>query len=193
MIAPSTIPAAMIKDEGWLVHQAQNGDREAFNELVRLYRLPVINLLFRIYGDEALAEDAAQTALVRAWQNLPRFRHGASFRNWILGIAMHCAIDNLRKERHEYSIDAIDEPSHSMQDDNPEQSLEQRQRSDLVQQAVLALPAASRMVLVLREYEGYSYQEIANILDIPIGTVMSRLNYARKALLDRLKPVLEDL
>ena len=171
-----------------LITRAQQGDRRAFGELARSHRKGVINVVYRMCGDENLAEDAAQEAFIRAWQNLPRYRPRSAFRNWLYRIATNVALDTLRRERETVDVDELPLPS---PEEGPEAVVEKRERGRMVQRAVLALPAASRSVLVLREYEGLSYREIAQTLAIPIGTVMSRLNYARKRLRESLAPALE--
>jgi len=173
-----------------LITQAQQGDRQAFGELVRRHREGVVNVVYRMCGDANLAEDAAQEAFIRAWQHLPGYRPRSPFRNWVYRIATNVALDMLRRERETVDIDAL---SLAASDRGPEATVEGRERGEQVRQAVLALPPASRTVLVLREYEGLSYREIADMLGIPIGTVMSRLNYARNRLRESLTPYLEVL
>jgi len=132
-------------------------------------------------GDVELAEDAAQDAFIRAWLNLSSFRPDKPFRNWIYRIAVNAALDFLRREPKTSSADL---ESLFLADslDGPEAAFIQKERTIIVQQAILSLTEASRAVLVLREYGGPSYPEIASTLDIPLGTVMSRLNYARERL-----------
>lgn len=176
--------------ETGLVSRAQYGDREAFGALVQQHHTGVINIIYRLCGDNYLAEDTAQEAFLRAWQHLNSFRPGTSFRNWLYRIAVNAALDVLRRQRPAVDLDEIELPSGR---EPVEAGLERRERAHQVRAAVLALPDACRAVLVLREYEGLSYTEIANTLDIPQGTVMSRLNYARKLLLGRLSPELENV
>ena len=168
-----------VYDEQTLVAQAQHGNRAAFSELVRYHREGVINVVYRMCGDVHLAEDAAQEAFIRAWQHLPSYQHRSPFRNWLYRIATNLALDMLRRERDMVDVDEVQLRTHTK---GPEDSMDQSERAVMVRTAVLALPSASRAVLVLREYEGLSYKEIANTLGIPIGTVMSRLNYARGCL-----------
>jgi RNA polymerase sigma-70 factor (ECF subfamily) len=167
--------AAREDEQAWII-RAQHGDRLAFDELVRRHRAGVVNLVYRMYGEAGLAEDAAQEAFLRAWQRLDRYDPRFAFRNWVYRIAMNAAVDKLRRERP--TEDLSGQPLASAAE-TPEVLVERRQQAEQVRQAVLALPPASRVVLVLREYEGLSYREIAAALDIPLGTVMSRLNYAR--------------
>ena len=171
-----------------LVAQAQQGDRNAFSELVRQHRQGVINVVYRMCGDAELAEDAAQDAFIKAWQNLHRYQPRSPFRNWLYRIATNTALDLLRRNRETVDIKNI--PVRTSQP-GPEAMAVSQERAVLIQNAVLDLPPASRSVLILREYEGLSYLEIAEILSIPLGTVMSRLNYARKQLRHSLKILLE--
>jgi RNA polymerase sigma-70 factor, ECF subfamily len=175
--------------EAELVVSAQNGDRNAFSELVRLHAQGVLNVVHRMCGDAQLAEDAAQETFLRAWQNLPSFRTGTPLRNWLYRIAVNAGTDMLRRERR-ILPDDIDDLHLTDGNSSPEVQVSQKERARLVQSAILSLPEASRAVLVLREYEGLSYQEISSTLDIPVGTVMSRLNYARNTLKAKLQPQL---
>jgi RNA polymerase sigma-70 factor, ECF subfamily len=173
-------------NETELVTQAQRGDRNAFGELVCIHAQGVRNVIYRMCGNAQVAEDAAQETFIQAWLHLSSYRHETSLRNWLYRIAVNAAIDLLRKEKHILPNDFEDLPmidSHP----GPEALLSQTERRTLVQNAILSLPDASRAVLVLREYEEMSYHEIADTLDIPVGTVMSRLNYARKILKEKLE------
>jgi RNA polymerase sigma-70 factor (ECF subfamily) len=176
-------------NEAQLVTQAQNGDRNAFSELVRLHAQGVLNVIYRMCGDVQLAEDAAQETFIRAWQNLSSYRPQTSLRNWLYRIAVNAGTDMLRKEKR-IVPDAIEDLHLSDGQPGLESLLLQQERTVSVQKAILSLPDASRAVLVLREYEGLSYQEISSTLDIPLGTVMSRLSYARSLLKEKLEPQL---
>jgi len=169
-----------------LVMQAQNGDRNAFSELVRIHAQGVLNVIYRMCGDAQLAEDAAQETFIRAWQNLSSYRPQTSLRNWLYRIAVNAGTDLLRKEKR-ILPDAIEDLHLTDGHPGPESLASRNERTRLVQKAILSLPDASRAVLVLREYEELSYHEISSTLDIPIGTVMSRLNYARKLLKSKLE------
>jgi len=172
-----------------LVASAQNGDRNAFSELVRVHAQGVLNVIYRLCGDVQLAEDAAQETFLRAWQNLAAYRPGTPLRNWLYRIAVNAGTDMLRKERR-ILPDDIEDLDLTDGHPGPETLVSQNERTRLVQNAILSLPDVSRAVLVLREYEGLSYQEISSTLDIPVGTVMSRLNYARNLLKAKLQPQL---
>ncbi len=168
-----------------LVLRAQGGDRNAFNDLVTLHARGVMNVIYRMCGDTQVAEDAAQETFLRAWSHLGSFRPEMSLRNWLYRIGLNVAADMLRKEKHIASADLEDFhlPDPQL---GPEGVYLQDERIALVQAAIASLPEASRVVLVLKEYGELSYREIAESLYIPLGTVMSRLNYARRLLKEKL-------
>jgi len=169
-----------------LVSRAQNGDRNAFSELIRNHAQGVMNVVYRMCGDVQIAEDAAQETFIQAWLHLSSYRPQTSLRNWLYRIAVNSATDILRKDKR-ILPNSMEDLQLTDGQPGPEMVVSQQERIVLVQKAVLSLPEASRAVLVLREYEDLSYQEISSTLDIPIGTVMSRLNYARKLLKDKLE------
>jgi RNA polymerase sigma-70 factor (ECF subfamily) len=173
-------------NEAELVSRAKNGERDAFGELVCIHAQGVRNVIYRMCGDAQLAEDAAQETFVRAWLHLASYRPQASLRNWLYRIALNAATDMLRKERR-VLLGTLEDLNLPDSGPGPEAQFFQEERAAAIRKAVLSLPAACRAVLVLREYEGLSYQEIAETLDIPVGTVMSRLNYARKLLRNTLE------
>ena len=169
-----------------LVFRAKNGERNAFSELVCIHAQGVRNLIYRMYGNAQIAEDAAQETFIQAWLHLHSYRSQMSLRNWLYRIAVNAATDMLRKEKRILPGD-LEDLQLSDPQPGPEAVAFQEERIALIQKAVLSLPDACRAVLVLREYEGFSYQEIADALEIPVGTVMSRLNYARKLLRNNLE------
>ena len=173
-------------NETELVTRAQSGDRNAFSELVRTHAQGVLNVVYRMCGEMQVAEDAAQETFIQAWLRLQSYRPQASLRSWLYRIAVNSAIDMLRKEKR-IMPGAVEDLNLKDSEPSPETLVASYERTEMVQKAVLALPDASRSVLVLREFEGLSYQEIAESLDIPVGTVMSRLNYARKLLREKLE------
>ena len=175
-----------VLDEIELITRAKNGEQSAFSELVCIHADGVRNAVYRLYGDTRLAEDAAQETFIRAWLHFASYRPQTSLRNWLYRIAVNAATDMLRKEKR-ILLHAFEDLSLKDPQPGPEALFSQEERATLVQKAVLSLPDACRAVLVLREYEGLSYQEIADALEIPVGTVMSRLNYARKLLKEKLE------
>ncbi len=174
--------------ETGLVSRAQNGDRNAFSELVRIHANGVMTVVYRMCGNVQLAEDAAQETFIRAWVKLESYRPDSPFRNWLYRIAVNTAVDMLRAEKRVLP-GALDEFGLTDDRPGPEAESVRNEQERLVQKAISSLPDASRAVLILREFEEFSYKEIADALDIPLGTVMSRLNYARKLLREKLLEV----
>jgi RNA polymerase sigma-70 factor (ECF subfamily) len=175
-------------DDRDLIASAQQGDRQAFTQLVRRHQGSVVSLTYRMCGDLRLAEDVAQEAFVRVWQNLNSYKPQYAFRSWLHRIAANAALDSLRRERPTADVDSL-----SLADSgpSPEQSAENDERATHVSRAIAKLSESLRVVLILREYQELTYQEIADALDIPIGTVMSRLNSARAQLRHELRGLLE--
>ena len=185
---------ALRENELLLIESAKNGDRNAYSDLVTMHVNQVMQLIYRMYGNQQLAEDATQKAFIKAWVKLPNYKTSYSFKSWVNRIAINTAIDMLRKDKRIVSqgTDDLFLVDHTP---GPENQVIHNEQTASVRAAVLSLPEASRSVLILREFEGFSYQEIADMLDIPLGTVMSRLNYARKTLRnkleDQMRPSLE--
>jgi RNA polymerase sigma-70 factor (ECF subfamily) len=172
-----------------LIAASLSGDRSAFGVLVLRYRQLVLGIAYRMCGDRALAEDIAQETFVRAWEKLDTYRPEGNWRGWICRIASNLTVDTLRRQRPSVDITQVSLPSSG---DPPERRALEIERAAAVRAAVLRLPAHVRSALVLREYEGLSYIEIAEALDIPLGTVKSRLNDARRRLAEELAPYMEE-
>jgi RNA polymerase sigma-70 factor (ECF subfamily) len=176
-------------DDHDLIACAQQGDRQAFTELVCRHQNSIVSLTYRMCGDLRLAEDAAQEAFVRVWQNLNSYKPQYAFRSWLYRIAANAALDSLRRERPTADLASL-----SLADSQatPEQSAEENQRAAHVRRAIAHLSPPLRVVLILREYQELTYREMAEALDIPVGTVMSRLNSARIQLRRELLILLEE-
>src|SRR5215207_4446911 len=180
-----TVATGTAINETELLTQAKIGDRNAFSELVCLHAQGVTSVIYHLCGDAQIAEDAAQETFIQAWLHLSTYRPQTSLRNWLYRIAVNAATDMLRKEKR-ILPNSVEDLQLTDPQPGPEAVFSQEERTALIQKAVVSLPDACRAVLVLREYEGLSYHEIADALDIPLGTVMSRLNYARKLLREKL-------
>lgn len=184
-----TLAAVATTKETELISHAQRGDRNAFGELVCIHSQGVLHVIYRMCGDLQVAEEAAQETFIQAWLHLASYRPQTSLRNWLYRIAFNAATDILRKEKR-ILPNAIEDLPLTDSRPGPESTLYGSERTAMIQKAILSLPDASRAVVVLREYEEMSYHEIADTLDIPLGTVMSRLNYARRVLKEKLEPAL---
>jgi RNA polymerase sigma-70 factor (ECF subfamily) len=170
-----------------LVIKSQQGDRSAFGELVCRHYEDVIRVVYRLCGDAQIAQDAAQEAFIRAWIRLPSYQPRAPFRNWVFRIAVNTALDILRQKPEENIENSEGMRLMAEHNPGPEAAYIEKEKVDLLEGAVRALPEAARTVLVLREFGDLSYAEIASVLEIPVGTVMSRLNYARTRLREMLQ------
>lgn len=173
----------VLPDETSLLRRAADGDLDAFSKVVEAYRPRVQRIAYSAVGSAQEADDVAQEVFVKVWQNLDRYVHGASFSSWLYRITVNTAIDRLRRRKPTLALDdLIGEATSNPSNERPEQLVLQRDTTERVRHAIAALPPTARITLILREYEQLSYKEIAEVLQIPIGTVMSRLNYARQAL-----------
>ena len=174
-----------------LVDRARGGDPEAFRELVVRHQRRVYAVALGIVKDRDLAWDVSQEAFLRVHQHLSEFRDESSFSTWIHRITGRVAIDVLRKERPSRRSDVADVPEPVLQDaapgvlstalgTDPQETMLRRELSGRITEALGQLPDLHRAILVLREMDGLSYEELADRLSIPRGTVMSRLFHARK-------------
>jgi RNA polymerase sigma-70 factor (ECF subfamily) len=174
-----------------LVVAAQKGDVEAFNQLVLSYQDKIFNLAARILGDSALADDISQNTFLTAYLSLPRFRNG-SFRSWLFRIATNLCYDIHRQHKRHPVVSLENEteseerflPLYDFPDPSglPEKELEKREFEQHVQQALDQLDADHRTVVALIDLQDFDYKEAAQILDVPIGTVKSRLARGRQKL-----------
>jgi RNA polymerase sigma-70 factor, ECF subfamily len=187
-------------DDRVLVGRAAQGDRDAFGVLVRRHQARIFNLAYQVVRNREDALDVAQEAFVKAYTSLPGFKGEASFSTWIHRIAVNLAIDCLRRRRRtdptpyddQRALHEVGEDGPAAPDD-PASALESTQVRGLLAQGIAVLPPAQRAVLVLREIEGLSYDEISRTVGCSLGTVMSRLFYARRKLAQVLGPHREAL
>jgi RNA polymerase sigma-70 factor (ECF subfamily) len=178
-----------------LVARAQAGDRKAFDRLVDDTYTMVHATAYRLTGDPDLAADATQDAYVRAYGSLQNFRGNSTFSTWLYRIVVNVSLDALRRrsrapepltalvdDDQKWEIEVVDDSA------DPSAAVESRERRRHVFSALQQLSSEHRAVLVLFDLNGFSYEEIADIVGIPLGTVKSRLNRARLALRDVIEP-----
>ena len=180
-------------DEASLIADAQKGKVDAFNELVLTYQQQVYNLAYRIMGDPASAADATQDAFISAYRSLSRFR-GGSFKSYLLRIVTNRCYDELRRRKRRpvtsFEDVEIDEDANPMLvngGENPEEYAERQEMARVLQAGIEALPPDQRIALVLSDVQGMSYEEIAEVMEVALGTVKSRLARARSKLRDYLR------
>jgi RNA polymerase sigma-70 factor (ECF subfamily) len=170
-------------DDPVLIARARHGDLDAFDALVRVHQDRVYHLAYRVTGNHEDAADAAQDAFVRAYQALPRFRGDAAFSTWLHRIATNAALDLIRRRPAHAPVDL------SLADrgpGGPEHEADRRETGRRVHAALAQIPAEFRVAVVLRDLQGFDYEEIARILAVPVGTVRSRISRGREALRTRL-------
>ena len=183
-------------DEAYLIEAAQHSDLDAFNTLVLSYQDYVYNQAYRIMGDEAAASDAVQEAFVAAYQNIRAFR-GGSFRAWLFRIATNACYDELRqrKRRPSTSLEPLDDSGEEIESpqwladpgEGPEEALVRTQLANAIQHCLEELPQEYRTVAVLVDVQGMDYDDAAQVIRKPLGTVKSRLSRARMRLRDCLQ------
>jgi len=184
-----------------LIHELQEGRREALDVIVDRYSRQLNSFIYRIVGDAATAEDLLQETFIRLWTNRHSYREIAKFSTWLYTVAGNLAKSELRRTRirhffslssgGERSVDGEDERTFELPDENadPEGDFERRNIRKRVNEEIRKLPVLFREVIILRDIQELSYEEIGSILKIPLGTVKSRVNRARQ----RLQQKLQDL
>jgi RNA polymerase sigma-70 factor (ECF subfamily) len=186
-------------DEAALIRQSQNGDVDAYNTLVLHYQTQAYNVAYRIMGDQDSAADATQEAFISAYRAISRFR-GGSFKAWLLRIVTNACYDELRrrKRRPKASLDAvyvedesIDPAFFATHSENPEGHAQRMELQGAIIDCLQGLSEEHRTVAVLRDVEGFTYDEIAEIVGVAGGTVKSRLSRARLHLRDCLQAYAE--
>lgn len=179
------------EEDTQMVLAVREGDTTAYRGLVEKYQERVYHMVYGMLRNQEDARDITQDAFVKAYDNLQKFRLESSFYTWIYRIAMNLAIDLLRKRKRRPVTDfdeqiatrdergGIDDVHHQ---DGPGRTLERKRLYARIMGAMQQLPEDQRQVVLLRELEGLSYKEIAEVMEVPEGTIMSRLYYARKKL-----------
>jgi RNA polymerase sigma-70 factor, ECF subfamily len=183
-----------VSDDAQLIDQALSGHSEAFGQLVLRYQDRLFNTIFHITGNAEDARDVVQEALVQAFLKLESFQHRSAFYTWVYRITVNVAMNHRRRRRPTVSIDRLREQTRFEPVDNehePGGAMQRTQQCQQVRAAIAQLPAEFRSVLVLREIDGCDYETISDILDLPIGTVRSRLHRARLQLRDALAEINE--
>jgi len=177
-----------------LVERARAGERAAFDQLVARYQRRLLRLVLRLLRDPAEAEDVVQETFLKAYRALPRFRGEAAFYTWLYRIALNGARNAILRRRQRsgpHGVAPSQLPAPVPEIGTPESMLLSKQVVQAIDAALEALPLELRTAVVLREIEGLSYEEIAQIMECPLGTVRSRIFRAREAIARRLRPLLD--
>lgn len=181
-----------------LVERVQNGDQQAYGLLVAKYQRKLLRLLSRLVRDPAEVEDIAQETFIKAYRALPSFRGDSAFYTWLYRIGVNTAKNWLISHGRRSPAEVDHEDAESYEDaemlrdiNTPERMMMSKQIADTVNSAMDALPDELRTAIMLREIDGLSYEEIAQMMDCPIGTVRSRIFRAREAIAGKLRPLLD--
>lgn len=188
-------------DEAEFVTDLQAGSDAAFDQLVSYYQGPVYSLLYSMLGNAADASDAAQEVFLKAFRGIRGFRRGSSLKTWLYRIAVREALNQRRwwwrHRRQQVSLDATDEvtglPALELENEeaSPFDQMASRELQEVVHEALAKVPAVFRTAVILRDLEGFAYEEVAELLDVSVGTVKSRIVRGRHALRKLLAPWLE--
>ena len=182
-----------------LVERVQKGDNGAFDLLVLKYQHKIVNLVMRYVRDPELAQDITQEAFIKAYRALPRFRGDSAFYTWMYRIAVNTAKNHLAAQRRrpmDIELDLQDPEQYELhaklkETDTPEGITLSNELLEIVENAIAALPEDLQTAIILRELEGMSYEEIAQTMECPVGTVRSRIFRAREAIDKKLRPLLD--
>jgi RNA polymerase sigma-70 factor (ECF subfamily) len=179
------------QNETFLIEAAQHGDMESFNQLALKYQNMLYRIALRILNDECAADDATQNAMIQAFRNIRSFR-GGSFRSWLARVTVNASYDEMRRWRRQPAL-SFEQVNHEGEEveslpwmmdlsAGPEERYDSVELKDALQRCVKALTPDYRLVVVLVDVEGMSYEEVARVANIPVGTVKSRLARARMQL-----------
>ena len=181
-----------------LVERVQKGDNGAFDLLVLKYQHKIVNLVMRYVRDPELAQDITQEAFIKAYRALPRFRGDSAFYTWLYRIAVNTAKNHLAAQRRrpmDIELDLQDPEQYELhaklkETDTPEGLTLSNELMEIVERAIAALPEDLQTAIILRELEGMSYEEIAQTMECPVGTVRSRIFRARDAISNKVGSLL---
>jgi RNA polymerase sigma-70 factor (ECF subfamily) len=191
MSITSAVPSFTEQEEAHFVAASKKGDQDAFAQLVQHHQRRVFNLVFRMLQQYEEANEVTQETFLAAWQGLPSFRGEARFSTWLYRIAYNCALKQLEHRKRDRAIQLEVQAEHIVANVSREQrvdaELETRARQALVHEHLAKLPAKYRIVLVLRHLQDMTYEEMAEILTLPIGTIKTHLFRARNLLKERLE------
>lgn len=189
-----------LDDDQQLVERVQRGDKRAFDLLVLKYQHKILGLVMRFVHDSHEAQDVAQEAFIKAYRALANFRGDSAFYTWLYRIAINTAKNYLvarGRRPPEVDVDAEEaefyEGEHALKDlESPERSMLRDEIEATVHKVLQGLPEDLRTALTLREFEGLSYEDIASVMQCPVGTVRSRIFRGREAIDKALQPLLQD-
>jgi RNA polymerase sigma-70 factor (ECF subfamily) len=195
VLAQATGVALDEKSDEMLITLFQQGERDAFRVLVERYHARIKNLIYSIFHEPDIIDDLAQEVFIKAYQSLPHFRFQSSFYTWLYRIAVNKSRDELRKRRVRrlISLQAMMEAREHEVDETLKVQPDDSELQQLIARGLQALPEKFRLPIILKDVDGLSYEEMAEVMECEIGTVKSRLSRARALLREALKPYLKEM
>ena len=190
----------MPRSDEILVAKCQKGDKQAFELLIKKYQRRIFHLIYRITQDPAVVESLAQDVFLKAYRSISSFRGSSRFYTWLYRIAVNTSLSYIKKEsvgenrekRVDYDLHASNLAVDSMRVEDPEELLMRKEFFKHLVGSLRRLPEELRTAVVLREFSGLNYEEIAEVMEIPLGTVRSRIFRARSRLREMLEPYVYD-
>ncbi len=187
----NVISPAAEQDDLQLVTASKSGDQDAFAQLVQRYQRHVFNLVYRMLQQYEEANEITQETFLAAWQGLPSFRGDARFSTWLYRIAYNCCLKQLEQRKRDKALQIALQAEQALEgankDKRPDVELDVHDRQALIREHLSRLPAKYRIVLILRHLQDKTYEEMAEILTMPIGTIKTHLFRARNLLKERLQ------
>lgn len=185
---PGTVSLSVEQDDARLVFASKNGDQDAFSLLVQRYQRRVFNLVFRMLQNYEETCEITQETFLAAWQGLPAFRGEARFTTWLYRIAYNCSLKQLAARKRDQALQVALQSEQALEDEeHPSANLARLDNQELVQEQLSQLPPKYRVVLILRHLQDMTYEEMAEVLTMPIGTIKTHLFRARNLLKERLQ------
>jgi RNA polymerase sigma-70 factor, ECF subfamily len=191
-LSPSKTASSPVElDDQHLVAASKRGDQDAFAQLVQRYQRRIFNLVYRMLQQYEEASEITQETFLAAWQGLPSFRGEARFATWLYRIASNGALKQLETRKRDRALQAALQAEKALESENTfdraSAQIDERERQALVQEQLSHLPAKYRIVLILRHLQDMTYEEMAEILTMPVGTIKTHLFRARNLLKERLR------
>ena len=185
---PGTVASPIEQDDAQLVTASKNGDQDTFSLLVQRYQRRVFNLVFRMLQNYEEANEITQEAFLAAWQGLPSFRGDARFSTWLYRIAYNCALKQLDLRKRDQALHLALQAEQTLGSDEDQTAhMAILDNQEMVQEQLSQLPPKYRIVLILRHLQDMTYEEMAEVLTMPIGTIKTHLFRARNLLKERLQ------
>jgi RNA polymerase sigma-70 factor (ECF subfamily) len=183
------------KSDDSLIMLFQNGDASVFRYLVERYQEKIRNLIYSIFNESGIVDDLTQEVFIKAFEALPKFRFESSFYTWLYRIAVNRSRDEMRRRKVKrfFSFHSVETSTNRSLDEMVSTTFDDEQTHEVIERTLNAMPEKYRIPIILKDVDGLSYDEIAEVLECEIGTVKSRLSRGRSMLKEKLKPLITDV